>query len=84
MSLSQEHPPDGIEEELREFLSRRFVDVATQLALAPSCPPRKQMPYKPQVGAIHYFNDPANHDYDPAITGEGFWGLTSAGWVLFG
>jgi hypothetical protein len=84
MNLSQERPPENIDEDLGEFLVRRFIDVGTALDQAPVFPPRKQMPYKPQLGHVHYFGDPTIHDYDAAITSEGFWGLTSEGWVPIG
>ena len=84
MSIGQEQPPIDIDPRLSEYLSRRFIDIGVQLDQASKFPPRKEMPYKPQVGDMQYFNDPINHDYDPVITSEGFWGLTSGGWVQVG
>lgn len=82
--ISNEQPPQQIDVPLREYLARRFIDIGISLSQDPSCYPRKEMPYKPQTGALHYFNDPLDHNYDPAITEEGFWGLRSDGWVFIG
>lgn len=81
MALSQEYPPDSTDEDLRDFLIRRFVDVDNNLKQASKFPVRKEMPYKPQVGDIHFFGDPLTHNYDPVITKASFWGLTDLGWV---
>ena len=81
MALSQEQPPEDIDEDLREYLIRLRTDVDNELRKASKFPPRVESPYKPQVGDMHYFNDPANHNYNAAITSEGFWGYTSSGWV---
>ena len=82
--ISNEQPPDEIDGNLKEFLKRRFIDVGIALKQDPGFAPRKEMPYKPQTGAMHYFNNPAAHNYDAAITQEGFWGLRSDGWVFLG
>jgi hypothetical protein len=83
MSLSQEQVPNTIEDEvLREFLNRRFVDIGIQFENPPVFPTRHEMPYKPKIGNMYYFGDPLTHDYDPAITEEGWWGMKSTGWVL--
>ncbi len=84
MSLSQEQVPLTTKEDLSEFLTRRFIDVANELVKPSKFPERKEMPPKPQVGDMHYFGDPADHSYDAIITVEGFWGFTSAGWVGLG
>lgn len=76
MSLSQEEPPEGLEPELKEYLSRRFLDIAVLLDAASKFPERKQMPYKPQFGDEHYFGDPASHDYDPIILTTGTYVFT--------
>ena len=81
MSLSQEQPPLSVDDELREYLARRFIDIENELGKFNKFTERKQMPYKPQTGDIHYFGDPGTHNYDAAITVEGFWGLSSSGWV---
>lgn len=81
MSLGQEQPPEKIEEDLKEFLGRRFIDISNQLNQPSKFPERKEMPYKPQTGDVHYFGDPATHSYDAVISSEGFWGLESTGWV---
>jgi len=81
MSLSQEQVPLTVEDELREFLARRFVEVANEIDRPGKFPERKEMPYKPQTGDVHYFGNPATHSYAAAITTEGFWGLTNTGWV---
>lgn len=82
MSLIQEHPPESLDEEVRDYLQRRFNDIAAALSRPSKFPERKEMPYKPQIGDVHYFGDPATHNYDAAITEEGFWGLTATGWEL--
>ena len=82
MSISQEDVPGSVEEVLREFLQRRFIDIAVALDSPARYVERKEMPYKPQIGSIYYFGNPGTHNYDPAITSEGWWGLKSTGWVL--
>lgn len=79
-ALSQEQPPFEVDENLRNYLIRAFTDVDNQLKAPSKFPERKEMPYKPQVGDVHYFGNPATHNYDAAITLEGYWGLTSTGW----
>ena len=81
MSISQEQPPEEIDDNLKEYLKRRFVDIGTEFDKPGKFPPRKEMPYKPQIGDVHYFDDPADHNYDAEITSEGFWGLKSTGWA---
>lgn len=80
MSLSQEQVPLTAEKTLSEFLTRRFIDVANELVKPSKFPQRKEMPYKPQTGDIHYFGDPTTHNYDAVISTEGFWGMTVDGW----
>ena len=80
MALSQEQPPPGVDEALREYLIRFRTDIDSELRKASKFPERKEMPYKPQSGDIHYFGDPADHNYDAAITTEGFWGLRNGTW----
>ncbi len=81
MAISQEQPPFEIDEELREYLIRFRTDVDNEFRSAPKFPERREMPYKPQVGDVHYFGDLGTHDYDAAITAEGFWGYSDPdGW----
>lgn len=75
MSLSQEEPPEGLDPELKEYLSRRFIDIDNLLSRAPKHPERKRMPYKPQFGDVQYFGDPASHDYDAIILSKGWYGF---------
>lgn len=82
--LSQEQPPFSVDEDLRDFLIRRFVDIDTAFKQASKFPERKEMPYKPQTGDVHYFGNPANHNYDAAILNEGFWGLVNGTWIDLG
>lgn len=84
MSISQEDVPDSVEEVLREFLQRRFIDIAVALDTPANYSERKEMPYKPRIGSIYYFGNPVSHNYDPAILAEGWWGLKSTGWVQIG
>lgn len=79
MALSQETPPINLQDDLKDYLSRRFIEVDTELRQAPVFPVRKEMPYKPQVGNVYYFGDPATHSYNPAITEQGWWGLVDLG-----
>ena len=81
MSLSYEQPPIGTPDELAEYLNRMFRSIDVAVDQPSKFPERKEMPYKPQVGDIHYFGNPATHNYDAAITSEGFWGLKSTGWA---
>ena len=84
MNLSGEAVPDSVEEELREYLNRKFIEIENAFQAPSKFPERKEMPYKPQIGDVHYFGNPATHNYDAAITAEGFWGLKSTGWVQIG
>lgn len=84
MSLSQEQPPSDVDEVLKDFLSRKFISIGNELNQPSKFPIRKEMPYKAQIGDVHYFGNPATHNYDAAITVEGFWGLKSSGWVDLG
>lgn len=84
MSIGQEQPPLSTDEELSEYLNRRFIDIGSQFADSPKFPERKEMPYKPQIGDVHYFGNPSTHNYSVQITAEGFWGYTRLGWVLLG
>ena len=79
MSIGQEQPPLSTDEELREYLNRRFIDIGSEFADSPKFPERKQMPYKPQLGDTHYFGDPAIHDYDTAIEHQGMWSYVNYG-----
>lgn len=81
MSLGQEQPPTSVDDELSEYLVRRFLEIGIALESPSKFPVRKLMPYKPQIGDVHYFGDPGTHNYDAAITSEGFWGLTGTGWI---
>ena len=81
-SISQEQPPQDIDDSLRSYLSRRFISIGNALNRTHEFVERKQPPPKPQTGDIYYFGDPLTHNYDPAITSEGWWGMKSTGWVL--
>ena len=81
MSFAQEAVPSSVDDELREFLNRKFIEIAIEFRKHGKFPERKEMPYKAQTGDIHYFGNPASHSYDAAITAEGFWGLKNTGWV---
>jgi len=80
-SISQETPPESFDVDQRQWLTRRFVDVGNALKQSYKNASRKEMPYKPQIGDVHFFPDPAGHTFDVAITSEGWWGLKSTGWV---
>lgn len=80
LSISQEQPPESVDEELRSYLIRMFTDIDSTFRKPPKFTERTEQPPKPQKGDVHYFGDPANHNYDAAILVEGFWGFTEAGW----
>ena len=84
MSIILEEPPENVDEDLRAYLIRMFTDVDNNFARPGKFPERKEMPYKPQIGDVHYFGDPSTHSYDAAITVQGFWGYTVFGWVQLG
>lgn len=81
MSINKEQPPVETAKSLAEYLQRKFVDINVELQQPSKFPERKETPYKPQIGDVHYFGNPATHSYDAEITSEGFWGHTSTGWV---
>ena len=80
--MSQEIPPESFEFDQRDYLNRRFTDVGTLFGQTHEFTPRKQMPYKPQIGHLFYFNDPTGQNYDPVITSEGLWVFKSTGYVF--
>ena len=82
MSLTHEYPPADITESLKDYLSRRFIDVDNELKKPSRFPERKTMPQKPQIGNVEYFGNPATHNYDAAITAEGLWIFKSTGWTF--
>jgi len=82
--ISQEVPPESFPADQRDFLTRRFVDVGTALGQVNNFTPRKQMPYKAQIGHMYYFNDPTGQGYDPVITQEGIWVFKSTGYIFVG
>jgi hypothetical protein len=84
MSFTPEQAPENTEESLREYLNRMFTNIGITFSQPSKFPKRKEMPYKPQIGDVHYFGDPADHDYNATITSEGFWGLTNLGWIKLG
>jgi hypothetical protein len=84
MGLSNEQPPEDTTAALKEYLGRRFTEVSIKLDAPGKFHPRHEPVYKPQIGDLHFFNDPANHSYDAQITSEGFWGYQSTGWVKLG
>ena len=75
MSISLETPPESFTDDQRDYLSRRFVEIANVLNQSYKHAERREMPYKPTFGDWHYFGDPTTHTYDAVITSHGFWGF---------
>ena len=82
MSISLEQAPDGTNDELKSYLERMFLSVNQEIDKSHKFPERRTMPYKPQIGDVRYFGNPADHSYDADITIEGFWGYTNSGWEI--
>ena len=84
MSLSNELPPFELEDDVRNYLIRRFNEVELEFTKPIGFTIERIAVDKPQIGNIYYFGDPANYNYDVAITAEGWWGYKSTGWVQLG
>jgi hypothetical protein len=80
--IGQESPPASFATDQQDFLTRRFIDVGTALGQSNHFTPRKEMPYKPQIGHVYYFNDPTGAGYDAVITAEGLWVYKSTGYTF--
>ena len=80
--IGQESPPSSFTPDQQDFLTRRFIDVGTALGQTHEFPPRREMPYKPQIGHVYYFRDPTGAGYDAAITAEGLWVYKSTGYTF--
>jgi len=73
-SMSKETPPQDIDANVRTYLTRIFTSISIALNKTHEFVERKEKPNKPQIGDLYYFGDPVTHDYDAAITSQGFWG----------
>ncbi len=80
--LTSEQPPDSLPEEVREYLTRIYTQIDIELSKTAALQVRTDFTGRPVVGKTYYFSNAAPSE--PLITGEGFWGYTSAGWVLLG
>jgi len=74
-----EQPPSDIQQNLRSYLQRlsQIVDLILQSRDTPI--KYTALPARPLVGRVYYFSNA-----DGAVTSEGYWGYTSAGWVKLG
>jgi hypothetical protein len=77
MAISNEQPPADTEFSLREYLSRRFVEVGIALSQSKKFPPIYVLPDKPQDGNVEYFGQIIG----ATITSVGFWGYENGVWV---
>ena len=76
-----EQPPFGTEEALAEYLSRMMTLINIALGQNAQLIKYSVLPQKPSVGKLYFFTQAIP---TTAITQEGFWGYTSAGYVLLG
>ena len=76
-SISNEQPPADTEFSLREYLSRRFIEVGIALSQSKKFPPIYTLPEKPQDGNVEYFGVIIG----TTITSIGFWGFENGVWV---
>jgi hypothetical protein len=79
-SISQEQPPLDIEVELKEFLSRRFVDVGIALNSSHVFEPITALPQKPKQGTVNFFSVSVGAE----IPAPGLYVFMSPNWVLLG
>lgn len=77
-SISQEQPPQSVEIALREWLSRRFIEVGMALSSGEDYEVHYTIPTKTVVGMTRYFG--AAIPTTP-ITAEGLWIFKSTGWT---
>ena len=76
-SIGNEQPPVDLEVTLREYLSRRFVEINIALSKSQKFPPIYVLPTKPQDGNVEYFGQIIG----TTITSVGFWGYENGVWV---
>lgn len=76
-TISNEQPPVELPADLREYLSRRFVEIGIALQQSKKFPPIYSLPAKPQDGNVEYFGQIIG----ATITSVGFWGYENGAWV---
>jgi hypothetical protein len=76
-SISNEQPPIETAIELREYLSRRFIEIGIALGQSKKFPPIYILPDKPQDGNVEYFGQIIG----ATITSIGFWGYENGVWI---
>jgi len=80
-NLSHEVPPEGLPDNIKEYLARMFLNVDIALSRGDTLPKLTAPPIRPVTGKIYYFsNAVAAH---PVITTAGYYGYTTA-WVFLG
>ena len=64
---------------VKAFLDRQFITVQNLINAVIELDNLTTIPAKPKKGKLYYFSNATG-----AITSEGYWGYTSAGWVKLG
>jgi hypothetical protein len=80
--IPADQPPKSFNEEQAEWLNRMFHLARLSDQNSDIIPTHvASVPAKPKIGKVYFFAAaiPAT-----AITGEGYWGYKSTGWVLLG
>ena len=80
--LSAEQPHESFNDDQKEWLTRLFRQIDIELNKSDQLTRRTDFNDKPKIGKLYYFDNAAPSE--PLITGEGYWGYTSAGWVQIG
>ncbi len=80
--LSAEQPPESFTIDQKEWLARLFRQLDIELGKTDIITRRTDFTDKPEIGKIYYFDNASATE--PLITGEGYWGYKSTGWVLLG
>lgn len=80
MTIITQNPPDGLDPDLKEYLTRMFFQITIESEKNTTLPQRGIKPDRPVVGKLYYFSRAIDTD----ITSEGYWGYTSSGWVKLG
>ena len=79
-SISIEHPPEGTDLLLSEYLNRMLVNINNALGQTSFNNPLYTVPDKLQVGRVYYFGAAVL----PNISAEGLYVYKSTGWVQLG
>jgi hypothetical protein len=75
--ISNEQPPELTDADLKEYLSRRFVEVDIALSKSKNFPSVYILPAKPQDGNVEYFGQIIG----ATITAVGLWGYVDGAWA---